>query len=38
MGTLANIEDPDECSIECCISSGSTLFAKIKAAFSDRNT
>ena len=40
MGTLANSEDPDEmhAAVYGGISSGSTLFAKIKTIFRDRNT
>ena len=35
MGTLTNSEDPDEI-LHCCISSGSTLFVKVKTIIRDR--
>ena len=38
MSTFANREDPDEMQHNCCISSGSTLFVKVKKDFQTKNT
>ena len=38
MGTFANSEDPDEMPHAAALSSGSTLFAKTKMIFRERNT
>ena len=38
MGNFTNNEDPDEMLQKCCISSGSTLFVKVKKICTQKNT
>ena len=38
MGILADGHDPDEMPHNCCISSGSALFAKAKSTIRERNS